>query len=71
MAKHDLIHLEEAERWLGYRDNRNDTAHDYGAGFANDTLALLPQFIIDAYRIHAVIKNQPWICIVETKTNAR
>jgi len=37
-----MITMEEAERWLEYRDNRNDTAHDYGEGFANDTLALLP-----------------------------
>lgn len=58
-AKHGLISLEEAERWLAYRDNRNDTAHDYGAGFADDTLALLPQFIDDAYHINEVIKNQP------------
>lgn len=27
-AKHGLITLEEAECWLIYRDNRNDTAHD-------------------------------------------
>jgi hypothetical protein len=57
-AKHDLISLEEAERWLTYRDNRNDTAHDYGAGFADDTLALLTQFIIDAYRVNEMLKNQ-------------
>jgi len=30
--------LEEVERWFAYRDNRNDTAHDYGEGFANETL---------------------------------
>jgi hypothetical protein len=24
-------------RWLGYRANRNNIAHDYGAGFANET----------------------------------
>jgi nucleotidyltransferase substrate binding protein (TIGR01987 family) len=58
-AKHGLISVEDAERWLNYRDNRNDTAHDYGAGFANDTLALLPQFIADAYHINNVINNQP------------
>ena len=44
-AKHGLISLEESERWLIYRDNRNDTAHDYGEGFANETLLLLPLFI--------------------------
>ena len=56
-AKHGLITLEEAERWLIYRDNRNDTAHDYGEGFANQTLALLPQFILDARRINEVIQQ--------------
>ena len=58
-AKHSLISLEEAERWLAYRDNRNDTAHDYGASFADETLVLLPQFIIDARRLNEVIDNQP------------
>lgn len=57
-AKHGLISLEEAERWLAYRDNRNDTAHDYGAGFANDTRVSLPQFIKDAGRINEAINNQ-------------
>ena len=33
---------------MEYRDNRNSTAHDYGVGFAESTLQLLPQFIIDA-----------------------
>lgn len=56
-AKHGLLELEESERWLIYRDNRNDTAHDYGAGFADDTLALLPKFIVDAYRVNDVIKH--------------
>ena len=58
-AKHGLITLEEAERWLIYRDNRNDTAHDYGEGFANQTLALLPQFILDARRVNEVIQQHP------------
>lgn len=56
-AKHGLLELAEAERWLKYRDNRNETAHDYGEGFANETLALLPQFIVDAYRMNEVIKQ--------------
>ena len=29
-AKHDLMPVETCERWFTYRDNRNDTAHDYG-----------------------------------------
>jgi len=58
-AKHGLISLEETERWLSYRDNRNDTAHDYGVGFAEETLRLLPQFIADAYRANDVIRQPP------------
>lgn len=45
---HSLIDVEAAERWLHYRDIRNDTAHDYGEKFAETTLKLLPAFIADA-----------------------
>lgn len=58
-ARHGLLSVEEVERWLKYRDNRNDTAHDYGEGFANETLALLPQFILDATRINELIRQRP------------
>ena len=47
-AKHGLMDVEATERWLAYRDNRNDTAHDYGEDFAEQTLKLLPAFIADA-----------------------
>ena len=47
-AKHGLIDPDTVERWLQYRDNRNDTAHDYGEDFAEATLKLLPAFIADA-----------------------
>ena len=47
-AKHGLMEPEEVERWLLYRANRNDTAHDYGEDFAEETLKLLPGFIADA-----------------------
>lgn len=56
-AHHDLISLAEAERWLTYRDNRNDTAHDYGLGLAEKTLPLMPQFIIDAKSLLVTINN--------------
>lgn len=45
---HGLLDLAGVERWLVYRANRNTTAHDYGAGFANQTLTLLPAFVADA-----------------------
>ena len=54
-AKHGLISVASCERWLEYRDNRNDTAHQYGAGFAETTLKLLPQFIADAKELAQVI----------------
>ena len=54
-AKHGLISIECCERWLEYRDSRNDTAHDYGEGFAEATLKLLPGFIADAKELTAVI----------------
>ena len=47
-SRHGLIDIDAAERWLVYRDNRNDTAHDYGEDFAETTLKLLPAFIADA-----------------------
>ena len=54
-AKHDLISVEACERWLVYRDNRNDTAHDYGEEFAETTLKLLPSFIKDARELANII----------------
>lgn len=57
-AKYSLISLEESERWLLYRDNRNNTAHDYGVKFADNILAVLPQFLIDAAHIHEIVRRQ-------------
>jgi len=46
-----LINDETCERWIEYRDNRNNTAHDYGVNFAEETLILLPRFIADALEL--------------------
>lgn len=43
-----IISPDLCERFLHYRDNRNNTAHDYGINFAQETLLLLPDFITDA-----------------------
>jgi nucleotidyltransferase substrate binding protein (TIGR01987 family) len=56
-AKHGLVSSESCERWLEYRDNRNDTAHDYGEGFAETTLKLLPNFIVDARELASVVQS--------------
>ena len=56
-TKHGLIDVEATERWLAYRDNRNDTAHDYGEDFAEQTLKLLPAFITDAKILADMIES--------------
>jgi hypothetical protein len=53
-----LISVDDCERWLQYRDNRNNTAHDYGVNFTEETLLLLPSFIADASALAGVIKAQ-------------
>lgn len=54
---HSLLDLDEVERWLTYRDNRNNTAHDYGQDLANNTLPLIKQFIIDSRKLVKVINS--------------
>lgn len=56
-ARHDLLDVEAVERWLNYRDNRNDTVHDYGENFAETTLKLLPAFIGDAKALAEMIEK--------------
>ena len=56
-ARHDLMGTDAVERWLGYRDHRNDTAHDYGEDFAEATLAMLPGFIEDARSLADMIEQ--------------
>ena len=57
-AKHALMDTEMVERWFGYRDNRNNTAHDYGVGFAEETLNLLPMFVADAKTLEANLREK-------------
>ena len=57
-AKHGLISVEACEQWLSYRDNGNDTAHDYGEAFAETTLKLLPNFLVDARELARVIAEE-------------
>lgn len=57
-AQHGLMTLEEVERWFVYRANRNNTAHDYGEGFAKETLVLLPGFMVDITHLAEVLDTQ-------------
>lgn len=56
-GKHSILSSAEVERWLAYRANRNNTAHDYGAGFANDTLQLLPAYSQDVRALAAALQK--------------
>ena len=56
-AKHGLMDPDTVERWLQYRDNRNDTAHNYGEDFAETTLKLLPAFLADAKALADIIET--------------
>ena len=56
-AKHALITGDECERWLHYRDCRNNSAHRYGENYAEDVLAVLPAFIADAKAVARVIRE--------------
>lgn len=49
---------EAVERWFLYRDNRNNTAHDYGVGFAEETLALLPAFLVDVRAVEVLLRER-------------
>jgi nucleotidyltransferase substrate binding protein (TIGR01987 family) len=52
-----LISDENCERWLLYRDIRNHTAHDYGVNYAEETINILPEFIVDSRILSETIKN--------------
>jgi nucleotidyltransferase substrate binding protein (TIGR01987 family) len=56
-GKHGLLSNDEVERWLAYRANRNNTAHDYGEGFANDTLKLLPTYLADVRHLSVQLQK--------------
>ena len=56
--KYSLLTKEEVDRWFIYRDNRNNTAHDYGKSFAEETLTLIESFLIDVKNLKRVIENE-------------
>ncbi len=54
----NIMDADLCERFFEYRDNRNNTAHDYGENFADETLVLLPTFISDAGILAQIIEKQ-------------
>lgn len=57
-AQHNLMSLDEVERWFAYRDSRNDTAHDYGVEFAEKVLKLIKEFLTDARKLHTTLSSR-------------
>lgn len=57
-ALRGLLSAEELERWLQYRDSRNDTTHDYGEIFAERTLLLITDFQRDAKALHVTLRQK-------------
>ena len=56
--KYSLMDEDAVNRWMVYRDNRNNTAHNYGVAFANDTLKLIDKFLTDAKNLKKVIDGE-------------
>ena len=54
---HSLIDEASDERWFKYRDNRNNTAHDYGEEFSDKTLSLIENFISDVKELIRIINS--------------
>lgn len=57
-ALHGLLTAAELERWLVYRDSRNDTADNYGEQFADTTLALITDFQRDALALYETLRQK-------------
>lgn len=58
-AKHGFMTLDEVERWLQYRDHRNQAAHEYGENYADNILLLIPQFLEDANNLLKAVEAAP------------
>ena len=56
-AKHDLLDVDSVERWLHYRQLKNDTVHEYGEDYAEQTIKFLPHFIDDAKTLVELIER--------------
>lgn len=56
-GRHGLLDQSGVERWLAYRANRNNTAHDYGQDFANHTLTLLPDYLQDVRQLAGYLES--------------
>ena len=56
-ARHGLLSLDEVDRWLLHRDNRNTSAHEYGLQFAEKIVNSLPSFIDDTEKVLLTLRK--------------
>ena len=70
-AKQALFHAAAVEHWFACRDNRNNTARDYGEGFAEEPLGLMPGFITDVRRLRDALAESNLPILVEVFDRAR
>lgn len=56
--KYGLLDNDAVDRWLEYRANRNSTAHDYGEQFAESTLKLLPDYLVDLRSLAHIMQEK-------------
>jgi len=54
---HSLLSIDEVDRWLKYRDSRNQTSHEYGSNFANEVLEFIEEFVQDSIHLTKVIDD--------------
>ncbi len=55
--KYSFLTTEEVQRWLKYRDNRNNPAHDYEQIFEEKTLDLMEAFISDVQNLKEILNK--------------
>ena len=54
---HSLLSIDEVQRWLKYRDSRNQTSHEYGSNIADEVLEFIEYFIQDSLHLIEVIDD--------------
>lgn len=60
LAGQNELFASSVEQWLKYADARTNTAHDYSGEKAEETLALMRDFIDDAIGLYQTMTGTTW-----------
>ena len=60
LAGQNSLLASSVEQWLKYADARTSTAHDYSGKKAEETLALMCDFIDDAIGLYQTMSGNTW-----------